>query len=211
VSRTANPDRPDELIDRIVPYLVAHGIADLSLRPLAKAIGSSPRVLLYYFGSSEKMIDRVLARLRERQHALYHQLSPAGAANAPARKKADPAKAYFAIWKHMTSRASEPHFRLFFEIYGLALRHPRRYRAFLRSTIDDWLDFMDDAAMRKRYGRTTSRAIATVAMAAYRGFLLDYCASHDTARLDRAVKLWIQALVALEAHPHHRSNRRQKR
>jgi len=66
VSRTANADRPDELIDRIVPYLTVHGIAGLSLRPLAKAIGSSPRVLLYYFGSSEKMIDRVLARLRDR-------------------------------------------------------------------------------------------------------------------------------------------------
>ena len=202
MSRTANADRPDELIDRIVPYLTVHGIAGLSLRPLAKAIGSSPRVLLYYFGSSEKMIDRVLARLRDRQHALYGTLLA-----QDARKQADPAKSYFAIWKHMTSRASEPHFRLFFEIYGLALRHPRRYRTFLRSTIDDWLDFMDDASRRKLHGRTTSRALATVALAAYRGFLLDYCASHDSARLDRAVKLWIHAFVALEAHPNKRPTR----
>jgi AcrR family transcriptional regulator len=202
VSRTANADRPDELIDRIVPYLTVHGIAGLSLRPLAKAIGSSPRVLLYYFGSSEKMIDRVLARLRDRQHALYGTLLA-----QDARKQADPAESYFAIWKHMTSRASEPHFRLFFDIYGLALRHPRRYRTFLRSTIDDWLDFMDDASRRKLHGRTTSRALATVALAAYRGFLLDYCASHDSARLDRAVKLWIHAFVALEAHPNKRPTR----
>jgi AcrR family transcriptional regulator len=202
VSRTVNAERPDELIDRIVPYLTVHGIAGLSLRPLAKAIGSSPRVLLYYFGSSEKMIDRVLARLRDRQHALYGTLLA-----QDARKQADPAESYFAIWKHMTSRASEPGFRLFFEIYGLALRHPRRYRTFLRSTIDDWLDFMDDASRRKLHGRTTSRALATVALAAYRGFLLDYCASHDSARLDRAVKLWIHAFVALEAHPNKRPTR----
>jgi AcrR family transcriptional regulator len=202
VSRTANADRPDELIDRIVPYLTVHGIAGLSLRPLAKAIGSSPRVLLYYFGSSEKMIDRVLARLRDRQHALYGTLLA-----QDARKQADPAESYFAIWKHMTSRASEPHFRLFFELYGLALRHPRRYRAFLHSTINDWLDFMDDAALRKQHGRKKSRALATIAMAGYRGFLLDYCASHDTVRIDRAVKLWIQSFVALEAQPSRRSKR----
>jgi AcrR family transcriptional regulator len=207
VSRTANPERPEELIDRIVPYLTAHGIAGLSLRPLAKAIGSSPRVLLYYFGSSEKMIDRVIARIRERQHALYHQLSAQAAPTGRTRATADPAKAYFAIWKHMTSRASEPHFRLFFELYGLALRHPRRYRAFLHSTINDWLDFMDDAALRKQHGRKKSRALATIAMAGYRGFLLDYCASHDTVRIDRAVKLWIQSFVALEAQPSRRSKR----
>ena len=207
MGRTANPERPDELIDRIVPYLTAHGIADLSLRPLAKAIGSSPRVLLYYFGSSEKMIDRVIARIRERQHGLYHQLSTQGAPTGRTRAAADPAKAYFAIWKHMTSRTPEPHFRLFFEIYGLALRHPRRYRAFLHSTINDWLDFMDDAALRKQHGRTKSRALATIAMASYRGFLLDYCASHDSARIDRAVKLWIQSFVALEAQPNRRSKR----
>jgi AcrR family transcriptional regulator len=38
------------------------------VRPLAKAVGSSPRVLLYYVGSKEELVVKTLARLRDRQH-----------------------------------------------------------------------------------------------------------------------------------------------
>ena len=55
--RTADEQRPVELLDAIVGYLTTHGVAELSLRPLAKAVGSSPRVLLYYFGSKEKLLE----------------------------------------------------------------------------------------------------------------------------------------------------------
>ncbi len=191
MSRTADPDRPGELLDAIVAYLLEHGISQLSLRPLAKAVGSSPRVLLYYFESSEKMIALALARLRERQRATYRDMFAVDAAST--------ADAYFAVWKHMTSPAYAPLFRLFFEVYGLALRDPRTYRAFLSSAVDDWLDFIDDAASRKRYGRASSRAFATVIVSGFRGFMLDYCASRDRKRVDHAVKLWIGALDAIDA------------
>ena len=52
-----NPRRPVELLDAIIDYLLKHGVSDLSLRPLATAVHSSPRGLLYHFGSKEKMID----------------------------------------------------------------------------------------------------------------------------------------------------------
>ena len=187
MSRTASAQRPEDLLDAIVGYFTKHGIADLSLRPLARAVGSSPRVLLYYFGSSEKMVDRALARLRERQRARYLEMPGTFPTAAD----------YFAIWQSMKAREALPHFRLFFEVYGLALRHPRRYSGFLNAAINDWLDFLDNAASRKRYGRAKSRALATVVVSGYRGFMLDYCASRDHARLDRAVKLWIRSLEAL--------------
>jgi AcrR family transcriptional regulator len=192
VSRTVDPNRPSELLDNIVAYLLEHGISDLSLRPLAKAVGSSPRVLLYYFESSEKLVALALARLREHQHATYREMF-----NVETGSSAD---AYFAIWKHMTSPAYAPMFRLFFEVYGLALRDPRTYRAFLTSAVDDWLDFVDDPPSRKRYGREASRAFATVIVSGFRGFMLDYCASRDRKRVDRAVKLWISALDAIDAN-----------
>lgn len=37
----------------------------LSLRPLAAAIESSPRVLLFLFGSKAKLVQELLARARE--------------------------------------------------------------------------------------------------------------------------------------------------
>jgi AcrR family transcriptional regulator len=183
MSRTVNEKRPGELCAAIVQYLVRHGLADLSLRPLAKAVGSSPRVLLYYFGSKEKMVVQVLAEIRQRQRAAYDQI------------QADTVgQACRAVWRHMSALESEPLFRLFFEAYGMALRHPKLYQNFLRSTIDDWLEFVAAPLYREGYKRREARAFATIVLAGLRGFMLDYCATRDRKRLDRAVDLWLRAL-----------------
>ena len=70
MSRTADEARRAELLDRAVDYVCRHGLAELSLRPLAKAVGSSPRVLLYYFGSKENLVVEIVRRGRDRQHAM---------------------------------------------------------------------------------------------------------------------------------------------
>ena len=186
MSRTVNEKRPEDLLDAIVVYLTKHGLADLSLRPLAKVVGSSPRVLLYYFGSKEKMVVKVLAELRKRQHALYGQM------------QADTfEEACGGIWKHMSAPASEPLFRLFFEAYGIALRHPQLYKDFLQANIEDWLKLMSGPLQREGYTRSQARSFATIALAGFRGFMLDYCATHDRKRLDRAVGLWLRSLDSI--------------
>jgi AcrR family transcriptional regulator len=186
VSRTANEERPKELLDAIVQYLIKHGLADLSLRPLAKAVGSSPRVLLYYFGSKEKMVMEVLAEVRKRQRASYGR--------APAASFAEDCQA---VWKQMSAPDSEPLFRLFFEAYGIALRHPRLYKPFLRATIEHWLRVIAGPLCREGYARAEARAFATVVVAGLRGFMLDYCATGDRKRLDRAVGLWLCTLDSM--------------
>ncbi len=183
MSRTVNQKRPEELRAAIVQYLVRHGIADLSLRPLAKAVGSSPRVLLYYFGSKEKMLVELVAEIRQRQRAAYGGMQAATFSES-----------CWLVWKQMSGDDSEPLFRLYFEAYGMALRHPQRYREFLHATIEDWLKFIADPIHAEGGSRAEARAFATVVLAGLRGFLLDYCATHDRKRLDRAVKLWLQAL-----------------
>jgi AcrR family transcriptional regulator len=187
--RSANVQRPVELLDAIVDHLTAHGVAELSLRPLAKAVGSSPRVLLYYFGSKEELIVKALARLRERQRATYARMKGASFAT--------PADACRAIWKNMSAPESEPLFRMFFEAYAMALRHPQRFKEFLRSAVEDWLEFLAAPLIRKGHAEGQARAYATVVLAGFRGLMLDYCASRDRKRLDRAVELWLRALDAI--------------
>jgi AcrR family transcriptional regulator len=183
MSRTVNDRRPEKLCADIVQYLVKRGIADLSLRPLAKAVGSSPRVLLYYFGSKEKMVVKVLAEIRNRQRTSYRQMQ------APSFEEA-----CRMIWRQMSASDSEPLFRLFFEAYGLALRYPKRYKEFLNSIVEDWLQFAAAPLVREGYKRKQARAFATIILAALRGFMLDYCATGDRQRLDRAVELWLPTL-----------------
>lgn len=101
------------------------------------------------------------------------------------------------IWKHMSARSSEPLFRLFFETYGMALRHPRLYRAFLHDTIEDWLQLITDELPRGRRQRKQARAIATIVLAALRGFMLDFCATQDRKRVELALGLWLRSLDSL--------------
>ena len=73
MARSAD-ERRAALLDRITDYVAANGLSDLSLRPLADAVESSPRVLLYYFVSKEDLIGEVLARLRARQRDVFATL-----------------------------------------------------------------------------------------------------------------------------------------
>ena len=46
---TTDPRR--RLLERAIDHVAAHGIADLSLRRLAEALGTSHRMLIHHFGS----------------------------------------------------------------------------------------------------------------------------------------------------------------
>jgi AcrR family transcriptional regulator len=186
IVRTADVARPAELLDGVVDYLNEHGTAELSLRPLAKAVGSSPRVLLYYFGSKEELVMKALARMRERQRVTYERMKSLSYQT--------PGEACRAIWQQMSAPENERLFRMSLEIFAMALRQPERFAEYLRATIEDWLGFLSVPLAKKGYSEAEARAHATVVLAGFRGFMLDYCASRDRARVDRAVELWLAAL-----------------
>src|SRR5947209_9332797 len=73
MSATASPRR-DELLELAYGYALEHGVADLSLRPLAAAVGSSPRVLLFLFGSKAALVQALLTRARADELELLKEL-----------------------------------------------------------------------------------------------------------------------------------------
>lgn len=189
MTRTANKERPVELLDAIVTYIAANGVAELSLRPLAKAVGSSPRVLLYYFGSKENLVAEAIRRMRERQRETFARMRRA--------RHERPSDACRAIWRHMSSPDSEVAFRLSLEMFAMALRHPKRFSEFLISSVEDWLQFLSEPLTRAGVPLAEARAFATVIIAGFRGFMLDYSASHDRKRVNRAVERWIRSLDSI--------------
>jgi AcrR family transcriptional regulator len=55
------PDtRRAEIIERLTDHVLANGLSASSLRPLAKAAGTSDRMLLYYFKDKTEIITSVL-------------------------------------------------------------------------------------------------------------------------------------------------------
>ena len=186
MTRTADPERKEELLDAALSYVVAHGVSDMSLRPLARAVGSSPRALLYHFGSKEELVAHILERAATRQRRIFAKLK---SGNMGGRK------ACRAIWDVMSAPASETTFRLFFEVYGLALQDRKRFSFFLKRVVQDWLAFIAEPLVQQGWRRRDAEAFATVLIAGYRGFMLDLSATRDRKRVDAAVDLWLERIT----------------
>jgi AcrR family transcriptional regulator len=58
--------RRDELLDEVADHVLEHGLIGLSLRPVAAAVGTSDRMLIYHFTSRDALVSAVVARTTER-------------------------------------------------------------------------------------------------------------------------------------------------
>lgn len=173
--------RQQELLDLAYSYALAHGLADLSLRPLATAIGSSPRVLLFLFGSKDDLIRALLARARADELAMLTDLRT----TAP---HADLGNAAVQLWRWLSAPGHRDLLRLWVEGYARSLVEPSGpWADFAASTVRDWLDVLAEyQPARTRHGK---RAVAarTAMLAILRGALLDLLATGDDERVEAAV------------------------
>ena len=177
MARPADPERRRELLDRAIDYAIAHGLGELSLRPLAAALGTHAPVLLHHFGSKEQLLVLMVNGARDRLRALGR-----------AEEAANPRGGLAAVWAWASDPAHDEFLRFFFEAYALALRDPQLYSGFLDGAVRDWLDepmaAIDDTS-------------ATIAIAVVRGLLLDLLATGDRDRVGAAMQ---RVIVLLRAH-----------
>jgi AcrR family transcriptional regulator len=192
MTRTVDLERREELLGRVSAYVAEHGLAGLSLRPLAEAVGSSPRALLYHFGSKEEMVTAVLRAVRARQLAVFERLRHS--------EVSTPGAICRAAWTYMSDPAIGPMLRLFFETYALALQDRQRFPEFLERAIEDWLAFLAEPLIAQGESPERARVVATIVLAGYRGFMLDFVATGDAKRIGAALDAWVDALDLL-THP----------
>jgi AcrR family transcriptional regulator len=69
--------RRDDLAEAACDYVLEFGLIGLSLRPLAAAIGTSDRMLLYHFGSRDALVAEILERSTARSLAILGRLPDA--------------------------------------------------------------------------------------------------------------------------------------
>src|SRR3954471_21996928 len=80
--------RRDELAEAATDYALANGLIDLSLRPLAAALGTSDRMLLYHFKDKHDLVATVLRVSNDRSMAAIRALVPS----------TDPHQAVLDLW-----------------------------------------------------------------------------------------------------------------
>jgi AcrR family transcriptional regulator len=168
MARPVDPARRAQLLDAAVDYAVEHGMSDLTLRPLAEALGVMPNTLVHHFGSKEELLSAILNGVRDRLRAMHTQLE-AQSERAPLE----------GVWEWTSSPERLAFFRSFFEAYGLALRQPERFRPFLERVVADWLVSAEPAR-------------ATLELAVVRGLLLDLLTTGERDRVDAAFELFME-------------------
>ena len=72
-----NDDNPRRvaLVDRLADHILAFGLGSASLRPLAAAVGTSDRMLLYYFPDKATLVGAILEVVAVRMMTLLDQHS----------------------------------------------------------------------------------------------------------------------------------------
>jgi AcrR family transcriptional regulator len=183
-------DRRAQLVNAAVDYVAAHGIADLSLRGLGTAIGVSHRMLIHYFGSKEHLLVEIVRTSEQRQRDLLSRLRL-----EPGLSPADAARL---LWQQLTDPRLAGQERLFFEIYGHALRGRPEAAPVLEGLVNDWLEPLVAAEVAAGADPAAARNRARLGLATVRGLLLDLLATGDRAGVNAAMEDFLRLYYGSE-------------
>ncbi|MGW5047464.1 TetR/AcrR family transcriptional regulator [Streptomyces griseoluteus] len=186
----AQGDRRAQLVDAAVDHVAAHGIADLSLRGLGAAIGVSHRMLIHYFGSKEQLLVEIVRTSERRQRDVLSRLRL-----EPGLSPADVARL---LWRQLTDPRLAGQERLFFEIYGHALRGRPEAAPVLDGLVTDWLEPLVAAEVGAGAEPDAARNRARLGLATVRGLLLDLLATGDRSGVDAAMEEFLQLYYGSE-------------
>jgi AcrR family transcriptional regulator len=178
--RPATPSaRQTELLDAAYQYVLQHGISATSLRPLAAAIGSSTRVLMFLFGSKDGLIRAILDRARADELDALQNLTPADGLGSCVET----------LWAWLSSDAHRPLLTLWVESYSRSLLDDDGpWADFAHGTVTSWLGILATCQPERERTSPSGEAERTLALAVLRGALLDLLATGDVERTSAAVK-----------------------
>lgn len=179
--------RRPELLVAATEYVLDHGVADLSLRPAAQAIGVTHATLLRHFSTKDELIMSVLEKIRT---DLTDQLTSDDELRA-ARPTAEMVKA---VWRRLCEPRQQRQFLLLFEIAGHHGWRPAGGQDLAQSIINDWLDPVIDRLVQDGWPPEEASVLATLVLAQVRGLQLDLLMTGDRARADRAIDIAVRLL-----------------
>jgi AcrR family transcriptional regulator len=175
--------RKQALVDQLIAYLIEHGVADLSLRPMAKQIGTSARMLVFHFGNKQQLIAEVFVEMQARLRASLARLRP-----DPRSRGGRPLLRVF--WDWATSPENLGHLRLQYQLQVLAAHNPVVYARYLHPNAAAWVEVIVAALPPG----SRDRAFATLIAAVFDGLFLELMSTGDLARTTQALDCFISRI-----------------
>ena len=182
-------DRRSELLRQTTAYLLDNGLANLSLRPMAAAVATSARMLVYHFGSKEDLIVAVTNEVRLRfQTALEEAFSgPRIGVKHP----------LLTFWEALIDPDNLGYVRLLFEVEILALQNPKTYGRYLDQKSTSWLEVIERMLPPTIRSRTTAR----LCYAVIDGLLLQVLSTGERGPATEALQSFLDLLAESPSSP----------
>jgi AcrR family transcriptional regulator len=164
----------ERLLRLVAEHVLAHGVTSLTLRGLARAVGSNHRMLLYYFGSKERLVGEAL-------QAVGRDLFPSfenawtGLETGRGELRADLQR----VWDQIADPANLPFLRLFFEVFGQASQQAGYSE--LLGDIGSWHRPARVRFVREGMPAAVAEARATELVALWRGLQMTLIITEDAA------------------------------
>jgi AcrR family transcriptional regulator len=179
------PTRREELAEAATDYALEHGLIGLSLRPLAEALGTSDRMLLYHFADKDDLVATILRTTSDRSVGSLRELP-----TSP-----DLRTAVVDLWKAVTTGSQERFQRLYVEAAALGLFGREPYATAVRETNANWVAAVVAHFRRAGLDRGPARQATVLVDAACMGLQLDEPLDSPT-QVRRAVNDLADAVVA---------------
>ncbi|MFC4127658.1 TetR/AcrR family transcriptional regulator [Nocardia rhizosphaerae] len=173
-----------ELLASVVRYIAEHGLADLSLRPLAAELGTSSRMLIYYFDTKENLLVQALATQRPDIAAVFAGVDDA----AELRERA------WSFWKANSAGADQTSVRAMLQVIGAACAPHGPYADYANDAITIFVEAFT-AGLRSIGTDDEPEVVATLLISGLRGILQDRLITGDVERTDRAARRLIDRMV----------------
>ena len=175
-----------DLLHRVVHYLETHGIADLSLSPLAADLGTSKRMLLYYFGSRENLLAEAIGISRPDIADLFGDVHDAAGLRTAAHR----------LWRTITTGRQQGPIRILFQVLSLAPTQPERYAEVAADAVTAMVEPLVPVYRRLGFADADARARASLLISGLRGLCQDRIVTGDEPRIEAAARALIDSATA---------------
>ena len=179
--------RRAELAEAATDHALEHGLIGLSLRPLAAALGTSDRMLLYHFDGKDDLIATVIETTSDRSVELIRGL--------PASRSVR--RAVLDLWEASTSPPLDRCSRLYVEAAALGLLGREPYVKVVQAANERWVDALADHLTASGANRRCARRAANLMDATFMGLQLDLPLAPVDPDHRRVVSDIVDAVVAI--------------
>jgi AcrR family transcriptional regulator len=183
--------RREELTEAAADYLLEHGLIGLSLRPLAAALGTSDRMLLYHFADKDDLVATVFRAAVNRGVADLEAL--------PAAR--DVRGCVLRLWQVSQEGRLEKCHRLYVEAAALGLLGRQPYVDVVRETNERWVAAVGANLLAAGCPEESVRRATYLLDAAFMGFQLDLPLDRGSADLTHGVEDLADAVAAIARLP----------